>query len=825
MMLSRIFRTVFWSLRKGSAARKFMVYIFFPAMAGRFSLSCMKTDGKIKYSSLSEMEDPFREKNKTQLMMNQRKPRAYRGVRVPRHWGCFVAACLLLILTAGQTARAGPHGYPVFRQAGTGSLEGTITDSLTGDPITGAIITLEPGDAATFTFGDGHYRFNELTQGIYRATVTAAGYTSASSTVRIQSGRTTELNFALNPPGSGWTLRGMVVDRGTGNGVEGARIDVDPDGLLAYTNSSGRYTINGRESGRHTLTVSHEDYFSATRTDVLLSTGDILEENFILYRELGRIGGRVLDAETRKRIGGATVRSEDGQFSTTTSAGGIYLLNNIPPGLYTLIFEAPNYRSVRRTNVRVELSGLMVVSVVMQPNRPQVLEATADPQEIPIPETAALPDDPAFSILLTASVVDPDGPEDILYVLVDLTPIGGSRIQRMYDDGTHGDQTARDGVYSVRTAATPDTAVGEAALTVTAADTRGALGRAEISIHAYLQRQETLPPMQTDVYAFQNRIPGQTLIISYQLLPDAAGAPDPEGIDLRAFPDTDQPKKIGQPPGDAPPAPRRQEACVTYIEIEGPDGTVLGPFTLTETPAETEIPNGEAGQWTYRVTTQCPEAQSYNSSARGSGTGLIVGMVRDSVQQTGIDGALIQSDLGVAAISTEGRYLMIAPAGVSNLQATAFGHADTTAADITIQAGETKEVNMDMVPLLTLSPNQSTYIAGSSLGLDMQNFYPDGTRQVDAYFLILLPDGQTFITFDEYLVPYAHTLGDGAPLESIGRNLPFTTTSLQADDFYTFTGIEPTGEYGIYIILTDPGGNPENAGDWVAWAECRFVYQ
>jgi hypothetical protein len=43
---------------------------------------------------------------------------------------------------------------------------------------------------------------------------------------------------------------------------------------------------------------------------------------------------------------------------------------------------------------------------------------------------------------------DINGPYDINEVYADLTSLGGSQNQRMYDDGTNGDQTKEDGVYT-----------------------------------------------------------------------------------------------------------------------------------------------------------------------------------------------------------------------------------------------------------------------------------------------------------------------------------------------------------------------------------------
>ena len=52
------------------------------------------------------------------------------------------------------------------------------------------------------------------------------------------------------------------------------------------------------------------------------------------------------------------------------------------------------------------------------------------------------------SSLITVRVYDPDGLSDISSVTIDLTNIGGSATQQMFDDGTNGNVTPNDGVYS-----------------------------------------------------------------------------------------------------------------------------------------------------------------------------------------------------------------------------------------------------------------------------------------------------------------------------------------------------------------------------------------
>jgi len=92
------------------------------------------------------------------------------------------------------------------------------------------------------------------------------------------------------------------------------------------------------------------------------------------------------------------------------------------------------------------------------PTPPTVANAAADPAEL----EAGMP------LTLTARVTDAgDGVGD---VLADLSAIAGSPLARMHDDGetTHGDETAGDGVYSLRTLVPLGSPGGEQALIVSA---------------------------------------------------------------------------------------------------------------------------------------------------------------------------------------------------------------------------------------------------------------------------------------------------------------------------------------------------------------------
>lgn len=76
-------------------------------------------------------------------------------------------------------------------------------------------------------------------------------------------------------------------------------------------------------------------------------------------------------------------------------------------------------------------------------------------------------------VLFTIEIEDKSGLKNIEDVLIDLSPIGGSSNQRMYDDGSHGDSLADDGVYSFEAVIPREVAPGEKSLQVTVEDKSG----------------------------------------------------------------------------------------------------------------------------------------------------------------------------------------------------------------------------------------------------------------------------------------------------------------------------------------------------------------
>ncbi len=92
--------------------------------------------------------------------------------------------------------RIGSFKFPQCTPRQTGFLQGTVTDSASGNPIAGASVTA--GGYTALTNKSGFYQFSPLAPGSYADTASAVGYFSSSPTVvSVTNGGVTVQNFVL----------------------------------------------------------------------------------------------------------------------------------------------------------------------------------------------------------------------------------------------------------------------------------------------------------------------------------------------------------------------------------------------------------------------------------------------------------------------------------------------------------------------------------------------------------------------------------------------------------------------------------------------------
>lgn len=130
----------------------------------------------------------------------------YRSIDGGATWAAFsnglprVAVFDMAIQNSNRILRIATHGRGMWDisvdvNANPATLQGSVTDASTGNPIGGATVTA--GSNAVTTDVNGFYQFSEMAAGTYTVTVSASGYSNGTANVTLTSGGTSTQNFPL----------------------------------------------------------------------------------------------------------------------------------------------------------------------------------------------------------------------------------------------------------------------------------------------------------------------------------------------------------------------------------------------------------------------------------------------------------------------------------------------------------------------------------------------------------------------------------------------------------------------------------------------------
>jgi hypothetical protein len=265
--------------------------------------------------------------------------------------------------TATQNFALVPH---------SGSISGTVTDSITGLPINGATVACSgsPTCISAITPTNGTYTLSSLTEGTYQLVASAPNYTTSSTTpVVVVPGGTPSQPFALVPtPG---TITGTVIDTFTSLPVSGASVTCNgpPACTGTSTASDGSYTLTV-EPGSYTVVLSKTGYITTTRSGVVVTSGNAASGPSSLAPSQGTISGTVIDSVTLAPVSGATVACSGSPSCTSvfTGTNGSYTLTSLNEGTYQVFVSATNYTPSSTTPVVVGPGGTPSQGFSLVPN-------------------------------------------------------------------------------------------------------------------------------------------------------------------------------------------------------------------------------------------------------------------------------------------------------------------------------------------------------------------------------------------------------------------------------------------------------------------------
>ena len=225
----------------------------------------------------------------------------------------------------------------------TGTLAGSVTNT-SGVPLANVIVTT--GSASGTTAPDGTYTLTNINAGSATVTASLSGYQSASQTVSVNAGTTTNVPAIQLAPVNPGGITGSVVDS-TGKAI--AEVTVTVAGLNSTTDANGIYVLNNVPAGTVTLMAAASGYQAASENATVTAGTITTASTMTLASNLGNVTGKVTDSSNNP-ISGASVSFGGGSASTDTT--GTYNFANIPAGTIQLVASATGFQSVTQ-NVTV----------------------------------------------------------------------------------------------------------------------------------------------------------------------------------------------------------------------------------------------------------------------------------------------------------------------------------------------------------------------------------------------------------------------------------------------------------------------------------------
>jgi len=182
--------------------------------------------------------------------------------------------------TQSSTVTAGATTTTNFTLTATpGTITGKVSDSA-GTGISGASVSYSGGSATTDT--NGNYTLASVAPGTYSVTASAPGYNSSTSTVAVNAGSRSTLNFGLTVQTG--NIHGTVTNS-SGKAIGGATVTIH-GGLVpttvntTTTGPNGTYSSGVIPVGDYTVTVQKGAKSQTQSGTVTSNTTSIM--NFVL---------------------------------------------------------------------------------------------------------------------------------------------------------------------------------------------------------------------------------------------------------------------------------------------------------------------------------------------------------------------------------------------------------------------------------------------------------------------------------------------------------------------------------------------------------------
>jgi len=253
------------------------------------------------------------------------------------------------------TGRADPNlpstitGTVVEDQTVQGTLVSAMPDGV------GNVAVVLDNDQVQRTDLSGRFQFNFVTPGVHTLRLETAslprGITADQpyATIAVSGGQTGQVNFRIGTYGAiEGHLYGLNPD-GSNFPVSGTTVIVDKN-YRAVTDAYGAFGVGRLAAGSHVVTIdpgtlpANVSFGDSSSKTVSINNGEIAKVDFIAS-QLGSIAGTILydpslGAPYAGGVNNVYVVAEPGDHAAISDPDGTFLIDNLPPGSYTVNVDA-----------------------------------------------------------------------------------------------------------------------------------------------------------------------------------------------------------------------------------------------------------------------------------------------------------------------------------------------------------------------------------------------------------------------------------------------------------------------------------------------------
>ncbi len=220
-----------------------------------------------------------------------------------------------------------------------GTVVGRLTDSTTDEPLAAATVQLDGGDQwRTLTDEQGNFMLIFVAPGAHKLQAWGYAYTFQEHNIVVNSSGPTDVgnkSFMIIPD----TVRGQIVDKGTGRPILGAHVQYDGggEGKQVATNITGRYILVSVPAGNHEL-QSWGWAYGFNQKKITHSAGTATDAGQLALAPVGgTVNGRLLDAVNGLPVYNATIQLDGGNYApwkTTSQLNGDFIVYDVTGGTH-----------------------------------------------------------------------------------------------------------------------------------------------------------------------------------------------------------------------------------------------------------------------------------------------------------------------------------------------------------------------------------------------------------------------------------------------------------------------------------------------------------